>query len=193
LSASQTNLQKSNLAEQVALFAQQQQQFKLDFRRLEEKVSAAHLKYLTALAGVDAARQKRLKSLESKLAVSNLERPPGAANPTLTFLICGLLAVASGVAAARSARKPEPVFRNAAEVRQKLELTVLGILPFKSHQSPREQPFDEPRWIGRLVFASEVCLVAMVAVLIVSASADRHFFRELLANPLSACSQKWWC
>jgi hypothetical protein len=94
---------------------------------------------------------------------------------------------------ARGARISEAAFRTAADVRQRLDVTVLGLLPTATHVSPREQPLREPRRVGRAVMAAELCLAAAVTFLVVTAILDRQFFHDLMANPLAACSQRFWC
>jgi hypothetical protein len=164
-----------------------------EFKKLAERAESAQQKYREAVEKENAALKSGKSSLEVPVIVINVPKPVARANPKKSIIWCGIASLAIGIFVALNARKSEAVFHTAAEVRQRLGLTILGLLPLAAGQSPRERPVSEPRWIGRIVAASELSLVAVVAILVVAAATDRHFFHALLANPLSACSQKWWC
>ncbi len=115
------------------------------------------------------------------------------ARPWRTIPWCGLVAVVLGLIVASKAVISEPVFRAAAAVRQALDLPVLGILSRGPAQLPREQPQSEPRWVRRTVLSAELWLVAIVLLLAATAWADQQFWRELIADPLAACSKKFFC
>jgi hypothetical protein len=131
--------------------------------------------------------------LEKPLAVVSIQKPTGQANPKVAILWCGIASLILGMVFGWNAKYAAAVFRSAAEVRQQLGLSVLGLLSLPPGQTPRERPVAESPWIGRLVTTSELLLVAMIACLAVAAATDRQFCHALMANPLSACSQKWWC
>ena len=133
------------------------------------------------------------KLLKCRLPWPQRPTPQAKANPKSAILLCGIFSLLVGFAAGSAARNSEAAFESAAEVRQQLGLTVLGLLPLAPGQKPREHADFEPHWIGRIVIGSELLLTAVVAVLIVAAVTDRQFLHALLANPLAACSQKWWC
>ncbi len=92
----------------------------------------------------------------------------------------------------RTAQVPEAVFTTAAQVRQRLAVTIIGFLPRRAEYVVRENSRREPKWIRRMLLAAELYLVAIVLVLTVLSLADHQFFGHLLANPLAACSQKFW-
>jgi hypothetical protein len=104
-----------------------------------------------------------------------------------------LIAIAAGVLVARFARIPESTFHTVAEVRHSLNMAVLGVLPREAHVQPRERPREESNWVRRAVAVAELSLVAAVAAIAISAVADRQFLFDLIADPLAACSNKFWC
>ncbi|HTQ39560.1 MAG TPA: hypothetical protein VMJ32_11055 [Pirellulales bacterium] len=121
-------------------------------------------------------------------------RPPMVgADPRLAIWWCGVLAIGVAALVARRAQVSEAVFRTASEVRQRLALTILGFLPQNSLARTSQHPPSEPRWIGRTLIAAELCLLVLAAVLAAMSISDRQFFTHFLANPLAACSQKFWC
>jgi hypothetical protein len=163
-----------------------------EFRKLSGRADSAQRKYRAAVEQEKAAWKSNREIAEKPVTV--IAGPPKVrANPKSTILLCGMFSILVGFAAGSGARNPEAVFESAADVRQQLGLTVLGLLPLAPGQQPRERAVSEPHWIGRMVVGSELLLTAIVAVLIVAAVTDRHFFHALLTNPLAACSQKWWC
>ena len=50
----------------------------------------------------------------------------------------------------------------------------------------------EARWIRGTVLLSEFWLTAVVVLLAAFAFHDHQFFQDLLADPLVACSKKFW-
>ncbi len=164
-----------------------------EFRKLSNRADSAQRKYRAAVEQEKAAWKSNREITENPINVAAAPTPKVRANPKSTILLCGIFSLLVGFAAGSGARNSEAVFESAAEVRQQLGLTVLGLLPLAPSQQPRERAVSEPHWIGRIVVGSELLLTAVVAVLIVAAVTDRHFFHALLANPLAACSQKWWC
>jgi hypothetical protein len=163
-----------------------------EFRKLSDRADSAQRKYRAAVEQEKAAWKSNREIAEKPVTVT-AGLPKVRANPKSTILLCGIFSILVGFAAGSGARNSDAVFASAAEVRQQLGLTVLGLLPLAPGQRPRERAVSEPHWIGRIVVGSELLLTAVVAVLVVAAVTDRHFFQALLANPLAACSQKWWC
>ncbi len=186
------------------------------FHDLAKQLTAAKERYRSALEQEEAARQKHA---EAAAAVAAFDLPPApepatapapaaaptfeiapepvaepsAARPWRTIPWCGLVAVVLGLIVASKAVISEPVFRAAAAVRQALELPVLGILSRGPSQVPREQPQREPRWVRRTVLSAELWLLAIVVLLAATAWLDQQFWRDLIANPLAACSKKFFC
>jgi hypothetical protein len=115
------------------------------------------------------------------------------ASPQLAIYWCGALAFIAAALVARSARVSEAVFNTAAEVGQRLAISILGFLPTRPASAARENRGREPRWIARTLLLAELSLVAMVAMLTIVSLMDQQFFNHLLANPLAACSQKFFC
>jgi hypothetical protein len=163
------------------------------YRSLLQEVGVAEKSYHAALKteNSDLQSYERLaaaaKSAPTKLVTA------GGANPRLAILLCGLIATAAGVLVARFARIPESTFHTVAEVRHSLGIAVLGVLPRETHVQPRERPRQELKWVRRAVMVAELSLVAAVAVIAISAVADREFLFDLIADPLAACSNKFWC
>ena len=186
------------------------------FHELAEHLNAAKEKYRTALEQEETARQKHA---EAASAVAAFVMPPApvpataaATAPEPTFEIapepvaelsgarpwrtipwCGLAAAVLGLIVARQAVVSEPVFRAAAAVRQAMELPVLGLLSRGPSRLPREQPQREPQWVRRTVLSAELWLAAIVLLLAATAWVDQQFWRDLIADPLAACSKKFFC
>ena len=114
------------------------------------------------------------------------------ADPRRTILWCGGLAAVLGLIVAKRAGVTEPVFRAASAVRQMLGLPVLGILSRGPSQQPREQPQLEPRWVRSTVLSAELWIAAVVLLLAATALADQQFWRDLLSDPLAACSRRFF-
>ncbi|HEY2882007.1 MAG TPA: hypothetical protein VGJ15_06225, partial [Pirellulales bacterium] len=179
------------------------------FRELSDQAHDAELKYRKAVDAESAAWKQNSTAI--KLAVENavkqteaivvappsvaapLSGPRRLANPRLSILLSALVAIAAGAWVALRARPPESVFRSASEVRHTLGLTVLGELAAEPNAPRQEQPRREPMWTTNSVRASEWCLAAICGFLIVAALADRGFFLSMLADPLAACTHKFWC
>ncbi len=186
------------------------------FHDLAKQLTAAKEKYRAAMEQEEAARKKHSKAAAAVAAFALPPAPEPAAAPAPaaapTFEIapepvavssgarpwrtipwCGLVALVLGLIVASKAVISEPVFRAAAAVRQALDLPVLGILSRGPAQLPREQPQREPRWVRRTVLSAELWLAAIVLLLAATAWADQQFWRELIADPLAACSRKFFC
>jgi hypothetical protein len=164
------------------------------YHKLAEFANVTQEKYNQAVQRESAARRRQQEAEAANLAA--LSAPPesrGSANARTTIYLCSLLAIAAGIVVSSRARVTERTFRAAAEVRQKLGLTVLGFLSWRPNESAREKPLAEPRWVRRTVLAAELVLAAAVVCIAATAFADKQFFHELLGNPLAACSQKFWC
>jgi hypothetical protein len=174
-------------------FAAQWQAEAAEYQKLAKRAERAQQQYCDTAKQETAALKSCTEVLEKPLVVANLQAPIGQANPKATILWCGIASLILGMVFGWNAKYAEAVFHSAAEVRQQLGLSVLGLLSLSPGQTPRERPVAESPWIGRLVTTSELLLVAMIACLAVTAATDRQFWHALILNPLSACSQKWWC
>ena len=173
------------------------------FRALSEQVTSAQTECQSAMSLQNSAWRKKTqaeldhaaalaaRSAADKLAATQLAS--GGANLRHSLLASALLALACGLVVAIFARPSEPIFRSAAQIRQQLGLTILGLIPFSPFQSAHEKPRRQPRWIRRSILFAELCVAAIVLLLAVTALADKHFLNNLLANPLAACSQKFFC
>jgi hypothetical protein len=142
-----------------------------------------------------AVWQRKAQIPADYIATLTVPRPSAAAmgaDPRWAITWCSLLALLAASLVARGAQVSEAVFRTAAEVRQRLAVSILGFLP-QSTGAGRVKTPGEPRWVGRTLLAAELCLLAAVAVLAAVSIIDRQFFTHLLSNPLAACSQKFWC
>jgi hypothetical protein len=114
------------------------------------------------------------------------------ADPKTAIYWSGFLALIAAVLVARHAQVSEAVFQTAAQVRQRLAVTIIGFLPRRPDYLARVNSGREPRWIRRLLLAAELYLAVIVLALMVLSLADHQFFNHLIANPLTACSQKFW-
>ena len=78
-------------------------------------------------------------------------------------------------------------------MRQVLELPILGFISRGADRMPRECPVREPQWVRRCLLGAELAIAAIVLLLAAAAVVDQHFLKELLADPLAACSKQFWC
>ncbi|MCC7083743.1 MAG: hypothetical protein IT427_01905 [Pirellulales bacterium] len=163
------------------------------YRTLLEQVEAAEMAYQSTLQTEQSARQSFERLTAALKAAPRQLVTAGGASPRLSIYLCGLIAIAAGVLVGRSSQAAEITFHTAAEVRQSLGVAVLGVLPGDPYIQPRERPKNEPVWVRRLVGVAELSLAAAVLVLTISAMADRQFLFDLIADPLAACSNKYWC
>lgn len=182
------------------------------FHELTEHLNAAKEEYRSALEQEETARQKHAEAASAVAAVVLPPAPepatvpaaapaaapeevaePSGARPWRTIPWCGVVAVVLGLIVAGKAVVSEPVFRAAAAVRQALELPVLGLLSRGPAQLPREQPQREPQWVRRTVLSAELWLAAIVLLLAATGWADQQFWRDLIVDPLAACSRKFFC
>jgi hypothetical protein len=165
-----------------------------DYHNLRERQSTARKTYDDTIASEAAARGEYDQANSQNLAAqAPPEKPKGEANPKTAIFVGALFAIGIAIPVALKARRNESTFRSTAEVRQALDLPVLGCLPRAVGEQPREQPLSEPSWIRRAIFGAELCVAAMVAWIAVAGIFDHQFLFDLLANPLAACSQKFWC
>jgi hypothetical protein len=163
------------------------------YRSLLKDVGTAEKAYHGAIKTENSVRQTYERLAAAAKAAPTKVVTAGGANPRLAILLCGLIAIAAGILVARYARIPETTFHTVAEVRQMLGVAVLGVLPRKAHVSPRERPRQQSKWVRRTVKIAELSLVAAVAVIAATAVIDRQFLFDLVADPLAACSNKYWC
>jgi hypothetical protein len=163
------------------------------YRELMGKVAAAEDAYKQALNHEKTERREFDRLAASAATAPMVVTTAGGANPRLTIYLSGLVAIAAGVMVARWSRVSEATFQTAAEVRQSLGVTVLGVIPRDPHVEPRERPRRELKWVRRTVVGAELFLTAAVVMLVLTAVADRQFLFDLIADPLAACSSKFWC
>ncbi len=78
-------------------------------------------------------------------------------------------------------------------MRHVLELPILGFISRGADQLPRERPLREPKWVRRCLLGAELAIAGIVILLAAVAIVDQHFLKELLADPLAACSKQFWC
>jgi hypothetical protein len=165
-----------------------------DYCKMRERQSAARKTYDETIASEAAARREYDRANSQNLAAqAPPEKPKGNANPKTAIFFAALFAIGIGIPIALKARRNETTFRSTAEVRQTLDLPVLGYLPRAAGEQPRDRPLSEPSWIRQAIFSAELCVAAMVARIAVAGIFDHQFLFDLLANPLAACSQKFWC
>jgi hypothetical protein len=163
------------------------------YGELTGRVAATEEAYKQALDHEKTARRE-FDGLSARTAAApTVVATAGGANPRLAIYLSGLVAIAAGVLVARWSRVSESTFQTAAEVRQSLGVTVLGVIPRDPHVEPRERPKRELKWVRRTVMGAELFLTAAVVMLALSAFADRQFLFDLIADPLAACSSKFWC
>lgn len=99
-----------------------------EFRKLSNRADSAQRKYRATVEQEKAAWKSNREIAEKPVTV--IAGPPKIrANPKSTILLCGIFSILVGFAAGSGARNSEAVFESAAEVRQQLGLTVLGLLP----------------------------------------------------------------
>ncbi len=165
-----------------------------EFRKRSDELTAAKQKYEAAKERELAANQRQhAAEVEHVTAAGAAANNRGSASVAATIYLSGLCSIAIGLAIALFARVKETTFRSAAEVRQKLGLTVLGFMSRGQGEAPQEKPRREPRWVSRSVLAAELVVAASIVCLIAAAIFDHNFIHSLLENPLAACSQKFWC
>jgi hypothetical protein len=179
--------------QQPAVAAKNWQETESEYRALLKEVGVAEKAYHAAQKAENSDRQTYERLAAATQAAPTKLVTAGGANPPMAIFLSGLIAVAVGILVARYARIPEATFHTAAEVRQSLGVAVLGVLPREAHLQPRERPRHESKWVRRTVTMAELSLVAAVAVIAVAAVADRQFLFDLIVDPLSACSNKFWC
>jgi hypothetical protein len=166
-----------------------------DYRELTNRLQTEKSQCYEALNHESAAWQRKAEIPADYIASLTTRKIPvqyRGADPTLAIYWCGLLALMIAALVARAALVSESVFQTAAQVRQRLALTILAFLPRRSDYKSRENPLREPHWIRRTLLAAELYLAALVLLLTVLSLVDHQFFGHLLANPLAACSQKFW-
>jgi hypothetical protein len=167
-----------------------------EYRELTAQLQDEKNQCYEALNNQSAAWQRKAQIPADYIATLTMPRVPVkplGADPRTAIYWCGLLAVVAAALIAGGARGSKAVFRTAAEVRQRLALTILGFLPPRLSLASRARPPGEPRWIGRTLLAAELYLLAVVVLLTVMAVLDHQFCGQFLANPLAACSQKFFC
>jgi hypothetical protein len=166
-----------------------------EYRELSDQLQAEKSHCYDALNHESAAWQQKANvpvDYIAKLSVPQVLTINHGADPRLALYWCGLLAIIVGALVASCAKVPEAVFQTAAQVRQRLTLTILGFLPRRVDSSSRQTSVRESRWIRRTLLTAELYLASLVVALAVLSLLDHQFFGHLLANPLAACSQKFW-
>ena len=166
-----------------------------DYHELTDRLLKEKNECYTALNQESVAWKQKAQIPADYLATVMIEQTTvqsQGADPRLAMLWSSLLAIAVAGLVARRAEVSEAMFQTAAQVRQRLSLTVLGFLPRKLNYAVRETVRREPRWIRRTLLAAELYLAALVVMLLVLSLLDRQFLGHLMANPLAACSQKFW-
>ena len=166
-----------------------------DYHELTDRLLKEKNECYTALNHESAAWQRKAQIPADYLATVMVEQTTvqsQGADPRLAMLWSASVAVAVAGLVAQRAEVSEAMFQTAAQVRQRLSLTVLGFLPRKLNYTTREIVCREPRWIRRTLLAAELYLAALVVMLLVLSLLDRQFLGHLMANPLAACSQKFW-
>jgi hypothetical protein len=167
-----------------------------EYHELTERLQAQKSQCYCALDTESDAWQRKAEIPTRYIAAVMTGRfasAPIGANARTAIYCSGLLAIVLGLLVAQGARVPEAVFRSVAEVRQRLGISLLGMLPARTAAQASERPISEARWVSRVLLAAELSLLAVVVLLTVLSLADGHFFNQLLANPLAACSQKFFC
>jgi hypothetical protein len=166
---------------------------------LQSQVTAAQQMCRIALDRQNEAWQRKVQ-LVADQAIADQTAMLRAQMPTIddgplraTILWCSLLAITIGIFVCANASVNEKVFETAADVRQQLGLTVLGLLPPGSTAAPRDQPRRQPTWVNRCIRSAEFGLLALAVVLVVLCLSDQQFFTKFLADPVAAISQKLWC
>jgi hypothetical protein len=160
-------------------------------RELANREKASLDKYRRAQVR-ERTLQNRQSDAQATLAVAMAAPTPvfNGASPVRTIYTSAIVAIIVGLAVAWHARLTIPVFRTVASVRQALHLPVVGIIPRTTSGS--DKSLAEPRWIRGTVLLSELWLSAVVVLLVAIAFHDHQFFQDLLADPLAACSKKFW-
>jgi hypothetical protein len=166
-----------------------------DYRELTARQQTEKNQCYDALNHESAAWQKKADIPAEYIATLTTQIPAAplqGADPQLAIYWSGLMALLVAALVARSAQVSEAMFQSAAQVRQRLALTVLGLLPRRMGVTARKATLGEPRWVRRTLVAAELYLAAVLALLLVFSLLDRQFFDHFLANPLAAYSQKFW-
>jgi hypothetical protein len=169
------------------------------YRELQRQVTDAQQKCRAALDRQNSAWQRKVQRASDK-AIADHTAALQAQTPSIgdgplraTILWCGLLAVTIGVFVCANATASEKVFQTAADVRQHLELTVLGLLPQGVTPAPRDRPCREPNWVKHCIRSSEFCLLALAAGIAILCISDVQFFTKFLADPVAAVGEQLWC
>jgi hypothetical protein len=168
------------------------------YHQLQSQVTQAQQKCLAALNRSGDAWQRKIqlisdKAVADRTAALRIQTSSLGDGPLrATILWCSLLAMIVGAFVCASATANEQVFETAADVRQNLGLTVLGLLP-RLAPVPSDQPRREPSWVKHCIRASEFCLLALALGIAVLCVSDSQFFTKFLADPVAAVGQKLWC
>ena len=165
---------------------------------LQSQVTAAQQMCRTALDRQNDTWQRKVqftadRAIAQRTAAALRAQTPSTDDGPLraTILWCSLLGITLGAFVCANASAAEKVFGSAADVRQRLGLTVLGLLPPDPNQVSRER--REPGWVKHCIRSSELCLLILVAAIAILAITDQQFFTKLLADPVAAVGEKLWC
>jgi len=169
------------------------------YRELRSQVTAAQQMCRTALDRQNQAWQRKVQltadhAIADQTAMLRKQMPSIGDGPLrATILWCSLLAITIGVFVCANAGICEKVFETAADVRQQLGLTVLGLLPPGLTGTPCDQPRRQPNWVKHCIRSAEFCLLALAIGLAVFCFFDQQFFTKFLADPVAAIGDKLWC
>jgi hypothetical protein len=169
------------------------------YLELQSHVTAAHRECRTALDRQNEAWQRKVQ-LVADQAIADQTAKLRAQTPVVddgplraTILWCSLFAITIGVFVGANASVSEKVFETAADVRQQLGLTVLGLLPPSLTRTNHDQPRRQPNWVRHSVRSAEFCLLALAVGLAAVCLSDQQFFTKFLGDPVAAISEKLWC
>jgi len=168
------------------------------YRTLQSQVMAAQQMCRTALDRQNDAWQRKVQSVADQAIAEQTAilraQAPGVGGPLrVTILWCTLLAITIGIYVCANASVTEKVFETAADVRQQLGLTVLGLLPSRLTRTPQDQPHRQPNWVKHCIRSAEFCLLALAIGLTILCLSDQQFCAKCLADPVAAISEKLWC
>jgi hypothetical protein len=171
----------------------------LRYRELQRQLMAAQQKCLTALDQQNSSWQRKVQLTANRAIAQRTtqlaaqsQKHIGAPLPE-TILWFGALAIAIGAIVGIKATASELAFKAAADVRQALDLTILGLLPSRPDRVQRDIPRRESRWVTLCIRSAEFSLLAVVVAIAILAASDQQFFTKFMADPVTACNEKFWC
>lgn len=159
-------------------------------QQFEQKLAAEDAAWAQQSKAIDDAMRALGDVATAPVEPATAAKASGASVP-YSIVCAAIWAIAIAWLVARKACVNEKAFQSPAEVRHALDLPVLGLLT-SNPQAVKESPRREPVWVRRTVLTCEAWLVGVAVMLAVVSLLDTSFFQAFLADPLDACSKRFW-